>query len=75
VAPQIFVGIFFIALGLATTLFARKIVDYCVRTDSKRMIRMRFDLNPSFAPISLWVIRFGGIFCVFCGLMLVINTR
>jgi hypothetical protein len=72
---QMLGGIFLAVFGLANTFFARKIVDYCVRTDSKRMIQMRFDLNPWLAPASMWLIRFGGIFCVLCGFMLVINTK
>jgi hypothetical protein len=74
-APQILGGTFLIVLGTASALFAKRIVDYCVRSDSKRMIRMRFDLNPSLAPISLWLIRFGGVFCVIGGFMLVMNIR
>jgi hypothetical protein len=66
-------GIFLIVFGLANALFAAKIINYFVRTDSKRIIPMQFDLYPWLAPSMLWLIRVWGIFCVFGGFMLIIN--
>ncbi len=71
---QMFGGIFLIVFGLANVILARRIVEYFVRTDSKRIFPMQFNLYPWLASYSLWGIRFGGIFCIFFGFIIFIDA-
>lgn len=67
-------GIFLVVFGLANVVLARRIVEYFVRTDSKRIFPMQFNLYPWLAPYSLWLIRFGGIVCIFFGFAIFISA-
>jgi hypothetical protein len=73
---RILAGISLIILGLGETIFAQRIFDYFVRTDSSRTIQMRFDRWPPWMfPTWVWMMRFAGLLAAWGGLIMIIKNR
>jgi len=64
-----------IILALGTAIFAKRICDYFVRTDSSRIIQMRFDMWPPWMlPVWVWMMRCGGVIVALVVLIVIIKN-
>jgi hypothetical protein len=66
-------GFILLFLGLGQTLFAEKLFNYTIRSNSAKI--MHFDRWPAWMfPTSIWMIRFGGILIIIGGILLIIKN-